>query len=85
MGIFTWIFVGFFVGLISQWLVKGPHNLGCIGTIVLGIIGSMIGGTIWNAVNGSGFELQTGGFLASVFGAVSLLVLARLFNPRVRK
>ncbi len=82
MGVLSWIIVGFLVGIVSQWLVKGPRTLGCTGTVILGIVGSLVGGTIWNALTGSGFELQPGGFLASVFGGVTVLVMARLFNPR---
>ena len=85
MGVLGWIVGGLIVGLISQFLVKGPHNLGCIGTIVLGIVGSLVGGTLWGAMRNSGFELQAGGFFASLFGAVVLLVLARLFNPADRR
>ena len=85
MGLISWIIGGFLVGLISQALVKGPHNLGCLGTIGLGIIGSIVGGTVWNLVNDRGAELQAGGFFASILGAVLVLVLARVFNPGVRR
>ncbi len=61
-------------------LVRGHHNIGCIGTSVLGILGSVVGGTLLNAVAGNGFELKTSGFLGAVFGAVVLLVFARLLG-----
>ncbi len=90
MGLIGWIIGGFVVGLISQWLVKGPHNLGCTGTVALGIIGSLVGGTIWGALSGDNFDLRTGGFLASILGGVIVLVVARLLSgegrpPRTRR
>ena len=61
-------------------LVPGNPGLGCIGTIALGMIGSLVGGTTLNALTGDGFELAGSGFFGSVFGAVLVLVIARLFR-----
>ena len=78
MGVIWWLLTGLIVGAIARLLVKGPHNLGCIGTSVLGILGSVVGGTFFNALAGDGFELQTSGFFGAIFGAVALLVIGRL-------
>jgi uncharacterized membrane protein YeaQ/YmgE (transglycosylase-associated protein family) len=80
MGLISWLLTGLIVGVIARFLVSGPHNLGCIGTIVLGILGSLVGGTLFNVIAGNGFELETTGFLGAIAGAVVILVLARLFG-----
>lgn len=84
MGLLSWMLAGLIVGAIARFLVRGPHALGCIGTIGLGILGSIVGGTVLSALNGDGFEVRGTNFLGSVFGAVLLLVLARLFGPGQR-
>ena len=77
MGPFLWIIFGFFVGMVSQWMVKGNRKLGCIGTIGLGIIGSLVGGTIWNVLTGSGLDVEPAGLFMSIIGAVVVLVAAK--------
>ena len=80
MGLFSWILGGLIVGLIAQFVVTAPNDLGCIGTIVLGIVGSVVGGTLINVLQGEGWHFAASGFLGSIFGAVVLLVAARLFS-----
>jgi uncharacterized membrane protein YeaQ/YmgE (transglycosylase-associated protein family) len=85
MGIVSWLLTGLIVGAIARLLVRGPHNLGCIGTSVLGILGSIVGGTLFNALAGNGFELHTTGFLGAIFGAVILLVIGRILGGGNRR
>lgn len=85
MGLLSWLLTGLVVGAIARLLVRGPHNIGCIGTTVLGIVGSLVGGTLINGLTGDGFELQTTGFLGAIFGAVVLLVIARLVSGDGRR
>ena len=80
MGVISWLITGLIVGAIARLLVKGHHNLGCIGTSVLGILGSVVGGTFFNALAGNGFELRSTGFFGAIFGAVVLLVIGRLVS-----
>lgn len=82
MVVLYWIVTGLIVGIVARFLVKGPHPLGCIGTIGLGILGSLVGGTILNVLSGDGMKMASSGFLGSVFGAVLLLVAARLFGSK---
>jgi len=72
--------VGLIVGAIARFLVSDSKRLGCIGTSVLGILGSFVGGTIFELIASNDFKLTPGGFWASVFGAVVLLVTAQLFS-----
>ncbi len=82
MGLLAWLLSGLLIGAVARLLVSGRHNLGCIGTIGLGMIGSLVGGTTLNALGGRGFEPSGSGFFGSVFGAVLVLVLARLLGGR---
>lgn len=80
MGLVSWLLTGLLVGAIARLLVRGHHNLGCIGTIGLGVLGSVIGGTLFNALAGNAFQLKQTGFWGSIIGAVLLLVFARLIG-----
>ncbi len=80
MSLVGFLLTGLLVGIAAQFLVRGPHGLGCVGTIALGVIGSVVGGSLWSVLFGQGFEVRSGGLLASIFGAVVVLVLARLIR-----
>jgi uncharacterized membrane protein YeaQ/YmgE (transglycosylase-associated protein family) len=80
VALLSWLLGGLIVGMIARTLVRGPHALGCVGTIGLGMIGSLVGGTVVNALRGNRMELAESGFFGSVLGAVLVLVLARLFG-----
>lgn len=82
MGLLSWMFAGLIIGAIARFLVRGPHPLGCFGTIGLGIFGSIVGGTLLNVLGGDGLDVATSGFFGSVFGAVLLLVGARWLGQR---
>lgn len=75
-----WFLLGLIAGAVARLLVPGSSNLGCIGTSVLGILGSFVGGSLANVIFGTGFELQTSGFIGSVVGATLLLVLGRILG-----
>jgi uncharacterized membrane protein YeaQ/YmgE (transglycosylase-associated protein family) len=78
--VLSWIIGGLIVGLLARFVVSSPRSLGCIGTVVLGIIGSVVGGTLINVIRGDGIEFAASGFWGSIFGAIVVLVLARLFS-----
>lgn len=74
MGIIWTIIIGFIVGLVARAVMPGTQKAGFIITTVLGIAGSLIATYIGQAMGwymaGAG-----AGFIASVVGAIILLVI----------
>ena len=73
--------IGLVVGAIAKLLMPGKDPGGCIITILLGIAGAFVAGYLGQAVG----WYQTGqpaGFIASVIGAMILLLLYRLLFHR---
>lgn len=79
MGIIGTIIVGLIVGAIARFLMPGEQKMGWIMTCLLGIAGSLIAGYVGHAM---GWYVlgQSAGFIASVVGAVILLVIAGLLR-----
>lgn len=72
--IIGWLLFGFVVGLTARALVPGPQPMGCLGTMLLGIGGSFVGGLVgYLLVVGS--LIQSSGWIGSIIGAVTLLLL----------
>lgn len=84
MHIFWTIVVGFFVGIVAKLLTPGRDPGGFILTTLLGICGALLAKYIGVAM---GFYQNTDsvGFIASVIGAVIILVLYHLVRLRVRR
>jgi uncharacterized membrane protein YeaQ/YmgE (transglycosylase-associated protein family) len=74
MGIIGTIFVGLIVGALARLVLPGDQKLGWILTCVVGIAGSMLAGFVGQAL-GWYTVGQTAGWIASVLGAVVLLVV----------
>ena len=74
MSIIATIFIGLIVGLIARFVKPGDDKLGWIMTIILGIAGALLAGYAGRAM---GWYLpgEPAGFIASVVGAVVLLVI----------
>jgi uncharacterized membrane protein YeaQ/YmgE (transglycosylase-associated protein family) len=74
MGYVWMAMVGFVVGLLARALLPGDQKLGIVLTAVLGIAGSFLANLAGQAL---GFYEggDTAGLLASVLGAVVLLVM----------
>jgi uncharacterized membrane protein YeaQ/YmgE (transglycosylase-associated protein family) len=81
MHIFWTIIVGFFVGIVAKLLTPGRDPGGFVITTLLGIGGALLAKYIGVAM---GFYQNTDpvGFIASVIGAVIILVLYRLIFRR---
>lgn len=75
------LLIGFIVGVVAKFLMPGDQKLGIIMTTILGIIGALVGTYIGQGL-GWYQEGETAGFIASVFGAIIVLVLARLLTKK---
>ena len=81
MSIIATIFIGLIVGLVARFLKPGDDKLGWIMTIVLGIAGSFLAGYAGNAM-GWYAAGEPVGFIASVIGAIVLLVIYSLIKGK---
>jgi uncharacterized membrane protein YeaQ/YmgE (transglycosylase-associated protein family) len=79
MHILITIFVGLIVGLIAKLLMPGRDPGGFIVTILLGIGGALVAGWIGRQLGWYGPE-DSAGFVASVLGAILLLLVYRLIQ-----
>ena len=83
MSILGTLFIGLIVGFIARAIKPGDDKLGWIMTAVLGVAGSFLASYAGKAL---GFY-QTGqvaGFVASIVGAIVLLIVYALVRGRVR-
>lgn len=83
MGILTTIIIGFVVGIVAKLLMPGRDPGGFIITILLGIAGSFVANFLGHEMGWYG-EGETAGFIASVVGAIILLLIYRLVLGRRR-
>jgi len=73
--------IGLLVGAVAKFLMPGKDPGGCIVTILLGIAGAFVAGYLGQAV-GWYQPGQPAGFIASIVGAMLLLLLYRLIFRR---
>ena len=81
MAILTMIIVGFVVGLLARALKPGNDRMGIIMTTLVGIAGSLIAGYAGQAM-GWYQPGQPAGWIASIVGAIVLLVIVGLVRGR---
>ncbi len=81
MSIIGAIIIGLFVGIVAKLLTPGRDPGGWIITILLGLAGSFVAGFLARSM-GWYQDGQPAGFLASVVGAIILLLLYRLVARR---
>jgi uncharacterized membrane protein YeaQ/YmgE (transglycosylase-associated protein family) len=75
------LIIGLVVGLIARAVKPGNDRMGLLMTIVLGIAGSFIAGYVGRAA-GWYQPGQAAGWIASVIGAIVLLVLVGMLTRR---
>ncbi|MDQ3115553.1 MAG: GlsB/YeaQ/YmgE family stress response membrane protein [Verrucomicrobiota bacterium] len=81
MSIIWTLIIGLVVGAIAKLLMPGKDPGGFIITILIGIAGAFLAGFLGRAMNWYS-EGEPAGFIASVIGAIILLVLYRLIRGR---
>ena len=79
--ILTTLIIGLLVGAVAKLLMPGKDPGGWIVTILLGIAGALLAGYLGTAI-GWYQPGQPAGFIASVVGAIVLLLLYRLLFKR---
>lgn len=78
MGAILWtLIIGLVIGAIAKLLMPGKDPGGCIITMLLGIAGAFVAGYL-GRVMGWYQPGQPAGFIASVIGAMLLLLIYRL-------
>jgi uncharacterized membrane protein YeaQ/YmgE (transglycosylase-associated protein family) len=80
-GIISTLIIGLIVGAIAKLLMPGRDPGGCIITILLGIAGAFVAGYLGRAM-GWYEPGQPAGFIASIIGAMILLLIYRLIIGR---
>lgn len=72
---YVWMAViGFLIGLVARAILPGTQSLGMVMTALLGIAGSFVAGFVGQAL-GWYAPGAPAGFIASVLGAIVLLVV----------
>ncbi|HEY2712338.1 MAG TPA: GlsB/YeaQ/YmgE family stress response membrane protein [Chthoniobacterales bacterium] len=78
MGAILWtLIIGLIVGAIAKLLTPGKDPGGCIITILLGIAGAFVAGYL-GRLAGWYQPGQPAGFIASIIGAMILLLIYRM-------
>jgi len=76
------ILIGFFVGVLARWIKPGEQPMGWIMTALIGVGGSVIATLIGQNLGWYEYG-DKAGFLASVGGAIVLLVIYEAIKPRI--
>lgn len=73
--------IGLIIGVVAKLLMPGRDPGGCIITMLLGVAGSFVASYLGEKM-GWYEQGHAAGFIASVVGAMLLLLLYRLIAPR---
>jgi len=84
MSILAWIVLGLVAGALAKAVMPGDDPGGIIITILIGIVGAVIGGFLWSFITGTTTytQLDLGGILIAVLGAIVLLAVYRMVTGR---
>jgi uncharacterized membrane protein YeaQ/YmgE (transglycosylase-associated protein family) len=79
---FLWmLIIGLVVGAIAKFLMPGRDPGGFLVTMLLGVVGAMVAGFIGRAA-GWYNDGEPAGFIASVIGAILVLLVYRMATGR---
>ncbi len=82
MGFLYTLIVGLVVGAIAKFLMPGKDPGGLLVTMLLGVAGAMVAGFLGRALGWYANPGDAPGLIASVIGAMLLLLLYRMFFRR---
>jgi len=82
MGFLWTLIIGLIVGAIAKLLMPGKDPGGIIITMLLGVAGALLAGFVGRALGFYSDPGQAPGIIASIIGAMVLLLLYRLFVGR---
>jgi len=80
-GLIGTLVIGLIIGAVAKLLMPGRDPGGCLVTVLLGIAGALIAGYLGRAI-GWYEPGEPAGFIASVIGAMLILLLYRFFLRR---
>jgi uncharacterized membrane protein YeaQ/YmgE (transglycosylase-associated protein family) len=83
MNILWAIIIGLIVGALAKLFMPGRDGGGFLMTIILGIAGSLLAGFIGRSM-GLYRQGEGAGIIASILGAMLLLLIYRMFRRRSR-
>jgi uncharacterized membrane protein YeaQ/YmgE (transglycosylase-associated protein family) len=81
MGILWMILVGAVVGALARFLMPGRDPAGFFVTAILGMVGAVVA-TLLGRMLGLYAEDQAAGFVASILGAILVLVIYKNLRKR---
>jgi uncharacterized membrane protein YeaQ/YmgE (transglycosylase-associated protein family) len=80
---FLWtLIIGLVVGAIAKLLMPGKDPGGFIVTMLIGVVGALLAGFLGRALGWYQNPGEGPGIIASIIGAIILLLLYRLFTGR---
>ena len=80
-GLIGTLVIGLIIGAVAKLLMPGRDPGGCLVTVLLGIAGALVAGYLGRAI-GWYEPGEPAGFIASVIGAMLILLLYRFFLRR---
>jgi uncharacterized membrane protein YeaQ/YmgE (transglycosylase-associated protein family) len=81
MSIVYMLIIGLIVGAVAKLLTPGKDPGGCLITMALGVVGAMVAGFLGRSL-GWYREGEPVGFIASVVGAILVLLIFRMATKR---
>jgi len=75
------VIIGFLAGAVARWIIPGQQSGGFLMTVLLGLGGSMLITILQRLLNFYPLG-HNGGLIASIVGAMVLLLLGRLIQSK---